>query len=336
MRADAGGLRGSGHVMRCLALAQAWIDTGGAVTLVAAAGLPPPLAARARAEGIGVVEIAEPPGAMSDAAATRALVAEVGAAALVIDGYQFDAAYIAAAAGAAPTCVIDDGGHVARYPVRWVLNQNAHARPELYAAKAEGATLLLGGAFALLRREFRAPPQAPRAGVFATFGGVDPHGASEVFLEAVARLGADAPEGIVLAVGAANGRADALERQAQTVGVAVVRDVRDMAARLAGAALVVTAGGSTLWEGCACAAPMLVVSVIPEEAESAAALAARGGCRYAGPLAAMAPDALAAEIAALWSDGAARAMISGKAHALVDGQGAARVASILRGGATPR
>lgn len=333
LRADAGGLQGSGHVMRCLALAQAWIAQGGAATL-ATIDPPPPLAARVAAAGVRVAPIAGRQGTTQDATATRALAAD--ASALVIDGYHFDAAFMADVADAAPTCAIDDAGRLSRYPVRWVLNQNAHARAELYAAKADGATLLLGGAFALLRPEFTTPPTSPRRGLFATFGGVDPHGASEKFLDAVAALGEPPDGSVALAIGAANVRAAALEARAGQVGVTAAHDVRDMAARFSGAALVVTAGGSTLWEGCACGAPMLVVSVIPEEAESAEALAALGGCRYVGALTALAPEGWAGAIAALWRDAPARAAMGVKARALVDGQGAARVAAILRGGATPR
>lgn len=335
LRADAGGLRGSGHVMRCLALAGAWIDAGGTVTL-AAAELPAPMAARAEAEGVAVVKLPVAAGSPDDAAATRDVALSSAATALVVDGYHFDAGFFSAVAAAAPTCVIDDGAHVARYPVRWILNQNAHAQPALYDGKAGGAELLLGGAYALLRREFAAPQATARRGLFATFGGVDPHGASDVFLDAYARLGAAAGIEATLAIGAANPDAERLAARAMSVGVTPARDVRDMAVRFAQAELVVTAGGSTLWEGCACAAPMLALSVIPEEAESAAALAARGGCRYVGPRAGLAPEDIAAAIAELWSDAPARAALGRNARALVDGQGAARVAAILKGVSTPR
>lgn len=320
LRADAGGLRGSGHVMRCLALARAWIARGGRATLLSAE-LPEALAARAEAWGVDVRRIAAPAASIEDAAQTAALAAD--ASWLAIDGYDFSTAFLAAA-GPTRRVVIDDVAALDAYPVDVVINQNAHASAAAYARSAPGARLLLGGRYALLRPEFAAPPTRERAGIFATFGGVDPHGASETFLAACAGR-AD----VSLAIGAANARADALAAEASRCGVAAHRDVKDMAAAFAGAALVVTAGGSTLWEACACAAPMIVISVIPEEAASAQALAAQGGCVYLGPLDRMSPRLIGEAIDALMRDDARRAALGAAARAMVDGRGADRVAAAL-------
>ena len=64
LRADAGPLIGMGHVMRCLALAEPWLQAGNAVTLLTAA---PSSAVRARAESLGVslLELSGAPGAPS-------------------------------------------------------------------------------------------------------------------------------------------------------------------------------------------------------------------------------------------------------------------------------
>jgi len=332
LRADAGGARGSGHVMRCLALAEAWRAAGGEA-LLASAELPEALEARARGLGVDVRRIAADSGSNADGECARALAA--GAAALVVDGYGFSPDYFDLVAGAAPVLAIDDSGAAPRYAARWILNQNAHAVSTLYAAKAPGAELLLGGAYALLRGEFsELAVNGPRAGLFATFGGVDPHGASFRFLEALAL----APGGLDahLAIGPANPQAEELAVRAVDAGAVPLRSPSDMAARLNGAALVVTAGGSTLWEGCAAGAPMLVMSVIREEEMSASALAARGGCRYVGPLDSLDARRLADEMADLWQDAPARATLGAAARTVVDGEGAARVAAAILGAETGR
>jgi spore coat polysaccharide biosynthesis predicted glycosyltransferase SpsG len=325
LRADAGGLLGSGHVMRCLALGEAWIAEGGEA-LLACAAIPDALAERAAQVGAGLVRIGAAPGSLEDAAETKSIAA--ASAALVVDGYVFDANYLDRIDGAAPVLVIDDAARLPAYAARWVLNQNVHAAPGLYAARAAGADLLLGGRYALLRAEFSEPLQgSSRAGLFATFGGVDPYGASFVFLDACARIAQPVPA--TLAIGPANPRAAEIVAAARAVGVDPIVDVRNMADRLAGADLVITAGGATLWEGCATGAPMLVVSVTPEEEMSANALDRMGGCRHLGSMAMVDPAHLAREIEVLWTDAPARRALGDRAQDVCDGLGARRVARIL-------
>ena len=93
IRADASPSIGIGHLMRCLALAQAWQDRGGAVTFVTAPGQPA-LMARFVREGFAVHELKSPPGTLTDATETLATAASAGW--LVVDGYQFRTDYLMA------------------------------------------------------------------------------------------------------------------------------------------------------------------------------------------------------------------------------------------------
>ena len=68
LRADATTAGGTGHMMRMLALSQAWLDAGGrARWLVAAA--PPALIERIEDEGVAIVRLDGPAGGETDAAA---------------------------------------------------------------------------------------------------------------------------------------------------------------------------------------------------------------------------------------------------------------------------
>src|SRR5947209_10124385 len=87
-RADADPRMGTGHLMRCLALAQAWLDLGGEATLLTACALPE-LNARTIAEGVRVEPLAVPAGSDADAERTRTITAELGAEWIVLDGYHF-------------------------------------------------------------------------------------------------------------------------------------------------------------------------------------------------------------------------------------------------------
>jgi hypothetical protein len=72
------------------------------------------------------------------------------------------------------------------------------------------------------------------------------------------------------------------------------------------------------------------------EAMSAAALAARGGCRYVGPLDSLDARRLADEMADLWQDAPARAALGASARRVVDGAGASRVVAAILGAETGR
>ena len=89
IRADASVAMGTGHVMRCLALAQAWQDEGGEC-IFAMAEASPSLEERVRSEKIEIVTITASPGSPQDAAQFAELAGKHHACWVVVDGYQFD------------------------------------------------------------------------------------------------------------------------------------------------------------------------------------------------------------------------------------------------------
>src|SRR3990170_4043751 len=179
LRADAGPDIGAGHLFRCLALGQAWLDAGGHVIVVTATREGAHLA-RLRREGFETRRTAAVFPDPSDVRGlTRVLAARPGAW-VVVDGYSFDGEYhekILEAGGR--LAVIDDTAHLPRYDVHVVVNQNLHATERRYV-RGSRTRLLLGPRYALLRREFRKfrrpEKPAPRIGrlLLITMGGSDP------------------------------------------------------------------------------------------------------------------------------------------------------------------
>lgn len=330
LRADAGGTQGSGHVMRVAALGQAWIATGGRCVL-ASAELPEGVASRLKGiAGLTIEPIAAPAWSGGDAETLLALAAREGAKAIVADSYLYGAAYLTALARRGLVTVsIDDMGRLPSYPCDVIVNQNLHADAALYNGKAGDAVLMLGPSFAILRPEFAAARAARDLPLVArrmliTFGGVDPKGASMKALDALRLLG-DAVSA-ELVVGAANPRADEIIAAAAGIAnVEIVRNVADIAARLAHADIVLSAGGTTVWEAACMGAPMLLVASAPEEAVSAGLLVKGGACRFLGPVEALEPQGIATAIEDFAGDLAARARSNVLGSALVDGLGAARV-----------
>src|SRR5437868_6357242 len=92
IRADADSRMGTGHMMRCLALAQPWRKSGR--VLFAAAECPQTIADRLQAERFELRRLSVIAGSQADAEATAAAAETIDAAWLVVDGYQFGADYV--------------------------------------------------------------------------------------------------------------------------------------------------------------------------------------------------------------------------------------------------
>src|ERR1700720_1415005 len=92
VRADASERIGTGHVMRCLALAQEFQRTAGRVIFVQGKTTSA-IEDRLRAEGLEIASLNATPGSTEDARATVRLAREQGADWIVADGYHFDAEY---------------------------------------------------------------------------------------------------------------------------------------------------------------------------------------------------------------------------------------------------
>ncbi len=336
IRADASPRIGTGHVMRCLALAQAWQDEGGQARFVMAGG-PGALMRRLESEGASAHRLEAAPGGDEDARRTAALAQEAGAGWVVVDGYHFGAEYQAALKGAGlRLLVIDDGGHAARYHADLVLNQNLYADEALYARRGPQTRLLLGPSYALLRREFvrrRPPREVPEVArkLLVTLGGSDPDGVTLRAVAALRELGREGLEAVVV-VGAANPRREEIASAAQGAdGVRVLVNPAEMAGLMEWADFALAAAGSTCWELCCLGLPALLLVLAENQAPVAAACESAGAARDLGWHFCHSTGGLADAIRAARADHAFRAFAAKRGPELIDGRGAARVCAALRG-----
>src|SRR5580698_6241163 len=109
VRADATVTSGTGHAMRCLALAQAWQDSGGDV-IFAMAQSTAAIRARLQSEQIKIVAIDAEPGSAFDIQQTVAMALFHNAEWLVVDGYHFNAYYVSELQKVRPVLLLDDNG----------------------------------------------------------------------------------------------------------------------------------------------------------------------------------------------------------------------------------
>ncbi|MGH2408466.1 MAG: UDP-2,4-diacetamido-2,4,6-trideoxy-beta-L-altropyranose hydrolase [Candidatus Limnocylindrales bacterium] len=340
VRADATTASGTGHMMRALALTQAWLDAGGrAKWLVAEA--PEALLGRIAAEGVPVERLAAASGGTADAAALKASLAIDPGAVGVVDGMGFDANYLAELDGVAGrVLVVDDMAALTAYPVALVLNQNAHADRSSYPS-ATSCRFLLGTRYVVLRREFVADPPvrtipARASRLLLTFGGADPTGMTARTIGALRRLSGETLRDVALRViiGAANRDTDrirALLAAGPGLDATLAIAVADMPAQMAWCDLAITSGGTTVWELARMGCPALVVETAPSEVLLVSGLARVGLFDTLGQEAGMDEEHMVHGVGARIADARWRATMSALGMELVDGRGAGRVVEALAG-----
>ncbi len=325
IRADADARMGIGHVMRTLALGQAWMDFGGQVTVL---GRIEPKALRQRVSDEGFTLVEAPLVHPNPQDLLQTLAATDEEDWLVLDGYHFDAGYMAGleAAGRKPL-VLDDVNDRGLYSARLLLNQNAGAGRYAYRT-GQGTKVLAGPRYALLRREIitaaarAAAPAGELRDILVSFGGADPGNATAAALAAIASLGRTDLRVTVVA-GPANPHLEALRALVSGVPFPceLLHAVPDMSDPLSRVQLVLGAAGSTCWECCLFGLPMILTVLEANQSGLGPALAETGAALVVEPSA----EGLAAGLRLVLSDAARCAAMRAAAKALVDGRGAMRV-----------
>lgn len=338
IRADANAEIGTGHVMRCVALAQAWQDTGGRVRFVLAPG-GAEIHGRLLSEGFEISEVASVIGSASDAAQTAELCARNAAEWLVIDGYHFPRDYRDRIRKAeAKVLLVDDHGAFAPYDCDVLLNTNVYATDAMYPDRRGQTHFLLGSRYALLRREFsevqtrfeETPEQATR--LLVTFGGADSHNVTLQVVEALHELG-DLELELTVVLGASNPHRSSIERALRSFSrpAEMLVNVRNMPELMARSDLAISAGGGTCDELAFLRVPMFLITIAKNQEQAVEAYCRNKAAVAAGWFTVLNRGGLAASLRKVIADANLRREISAKAGGLVDGQGARRVVEAMRG-----
>jgi len=363
-RADASLQIGTGHVMRCLTLANALAargaqchflcraHEGNLIEFVRAKGHDVHALSVARSAGVGSPETNLDDNAAElahslwlgatqaeDIDACTPLLAALHPDWLIVDHYALDSCWERALA---PHCgqlmVIDDLAdrpHACDLLLDQTFGRAAH---DYRAWVPPHCQLLCGSRYALLRPEFaalrtyslqrRAHPQLRQ--LLITMGGVDKDNATGKVLAAL--RGCTLPDDckITVAMGATAPWWAEVERQAQTMPwpTRVQVGVRDMAQLIADSDLAIGAAGATSWERCCLGLPTAMLVLASNQRHAAALLEQAGAARLlqlGGDL----PMQLARLIDEATQSEAPLRRLSDGASVITDGEGAQRVADHL-------
>jgi UDP-2,4-diacetamido-2,4,6-trideoxy-beta-L-altropyranose hydrolase len=360
IRVDASARMGTGHLKRCLSLAETLQAAGASVDFlvrpidgVAAqvlSGSAWPVHWLSAPEG-GATQPWEPspgdpPHALwaavdwqQDAIETTSALQDSPPTWLVLDHYAFDARWhrrVSQGLGARLLVIDDTADRAIDADALLDHNWAADHRAKYAGRLAREPRWLAGPRFALLGAAYRdackysVRPEVRSIGIF--MGGTDPEGISAQVLTACREAGFGGE--IEVASTSVNPRLAALRAACVTSPPAhLLLDAPDLAGFFARHDLQIGAGGGATWERCCIGAPTVALALAANQTATVPALASLGAVRAASlPGTVLTSDPpLRNVLTELLHDAAARASLAEHAAALVDGRGAERVALFLLG-----
>lgn len=325
IRTDAYEDIGTGHLMRCLALAQGIKNHGDEVVFITYCKSEE-LADRLLKEGF-VIHVLTKIGNIND---TFAILNEENPQWVILDGYHFDTAYQKAIKGAGyKCCVVDDYAHLDHYYADIIINQDYGAKRFTY--KTEPYTrLLLGPEYIFLRREFlefgdytrELPEKADK--ILITLGGGDAENHTLKILRAMNLI--NFPLTVRIIVGAVNPHYESVLREAKKSrhAVGIFRAAQDMARMMAWADVAVSAGGTTVWELAYMGLPALLCVVAENQRYCVEVLDEDGIFKSAAWLSSRSSKDISDMLTEIIHDRNLREAMSKKERRLVDGKGVVR------------
>jgi spore coat polysaccharide biosynthesis predicted glycosyltransferase SpsG/RimJ/RimL family protein N-acetyltransferase len=336
LRCDGGGEIGVGHVVRSLALAEEALGRGHAVALLGSVEGPLLVSLTA---GVAGLQLLGPPGpgtSLADVAFEHDVVH--------VDHYDVrtDALPVPPPGPGdgrvvGPLLSVMADGRFGARPADLLVDPTVGAEREEPPAPARWH--LRGSRFTPVRRSFRARatengarPTGAGADeqdlpVLVVMGGTDPAGCAPLVVEALGRLDLPLDVTVVAAPGTV-GALTGLRRTWRRGRLDVIEPATDLPERMARAAVVITAAGTSTWELCALRRPMALVAAVDNQQAGHDRVVAAGAAVGLGGRADLADvDATSARLRGLLTEPTMREHLAEAAHRLVDGLGAWRVVS---------
>lgn len=316
IRADATTRMGTGHVMRCIALGQAWLDAGRHQAEVGAqksdvslasdlcpltsvvficAEIPDALAERVKSEGFDLIRIDAALGSPEDLHQTLEVISSFRFQVssfpswLITDGYHFNLDYQRGVRAAGlKLLLIDDYNHLPEYEADILLNQNIGAEEIDYRCNPE-CRKLLGTRYVMLRREFRTLDKRERnfpiigTHLLVTLGGADPDNVTQKVIGALSQLNIPDLHAKII-VGPANPYIERLRQalSSSTINGELINSVQDMPGLMDWADIAISAAGSTCWELAVLRVPFMTVILAENQEQVARELAQKMGAPCMG------------------------------------------------------
>lgn len=296
IRTDASIALGTGHVMRCLTLADCLRAAGGEIAF-SCRRLPGNLCDLIEMKGYKVHHMANPEDGLAsidwqeDAAQTKAALADSAQADwLIVDHYGLDRSWESAMRPFVRRIMVIDDLADRPHDCDVLLDQNFYKKLEhrYEGLVPEYCLRLLGPTYALLRPEFFEARRHLRQRdglvrrILVFLGGGDSQNVTSKVIEAIVLTGH--PEiALDVVIGSTNPHHEQIAELCSPRRNARLHiQVENMAALMASADLSIGAGGATTWERCFLGLPTLTVVFADNQEQTTIDLADTGAIRYIG------------------------------------------------------
>lgn len=345
IRTDSSNLIGSGHVMRCLTLAQA-LSTKGVQVRFISRKHPGNMNQFIQREGFEVLELAERDknaefkgyatwlgcSEIEDAQESTKLIRQQTSKAdlLIVDHYGLGQNFTQQLKPYfRHRMVIDDLAN-RKQECETLLNQNLLPdQDKTYLEQINhGCKLLLGPQYALLREEFYQHQRVANPNrLLVFFGGSDPWELTLKTLEVLqswSRQGINYPATDIVVGENYPHQQHAAAEVKKLKEVKLHIQTSKMAQLMSEAKLMLGAGGSSHWERCILGLPSIIITVAENQIASTQHLATLGACEYLGDATKITKEQLARHLQGLLNDTEKLNSISNNASLLVSKDGGAK------------
>jgi len=280
IRADGNDHIGYGHLMRCFAIAQKYIQQGGRVVLLAAPEYTV-IENRIIQAGITVVHLEAKPGSETDILETLGNSEKFNADWIILDGYHFHASFHHRLKNAdKKVLLIDDHGALDYYSADLILNQNIYASANMYNSKLSKDSLLMAGCkFCCLRNEFqewidwKRPKINNARKIIISLGGSVHESAILKVVRALKLLNRH-EFNVTVVTGVSDSYLSSLNKLAKNClfDIEILTNAQDMADLISASDVAISAGGSTCLELAFMGLPSLIIVMADNQKQLASSL----------------------------------------------------------------
>lgn len=284
-RADANSRIGLGHVMRCLAIANAARDRGIESTFIIADEEAKEIIGNYKYSAICLNSLWD--NLESEIDKLTLLINELQVEQLIVDSYFVTKIYLSKLKKLIKIIYIDDLNTFI-YPVDVIINYNIYAKNCNYNDKYSNTKLFLGCDYVPLRKEFQNQEYFVReqvSNILVTTGGTDYYNMSVNILNLMLKKNQYANINFHVIIGNFNVHIDELrDIQSKNSNVKLYKNIKNISKLMKACDVAIAAGGTTLYELSACGVPSISFSLADNQLDGVNEFDIQNIIYYAGDI----------------------------------------------------